>query len=168
MRSLADAALVWTARVASSAAASEPQWEQPVPGNETIRLSALCRLDRWPFCWWGPDGNPIPAPTETAMNRNSFNTPLWAAVDLTCQPENRQWRLPVVPEEDISHRNEEIYHQYFALPVEKNGDVYVGVPYGPWKQVGQIKMDESIVVEGKTYTLKPGAVFGARGYAAKF
>jgi RNA polymerase sigma factor (sigma-70 family) len=57
-RQLSDRAIAWGGEPITTAAV-DPRWTRKLSNGATVRLMASGRPERWLFCWWDGNGNPI-------------------------------------------------------------------------------------------------------------
>ncbi len=164
VRLWADAARVWadgtgigtggTRLWAGSRPLGPPSLGRPVSSGETVWLTALCRPSEAPWCWWDPAGHPA-ATGGRVPDDAGPPAGLWADVNVySTRPSDRP-SSATADDQDWGEADEP-----FGLsddrPVPGDaGHLTVGVPVGPWAEVGRLRYGQPLTAGGVRYEIAP-------------
>jgi RNA polymerase sigma factor (sigma-70 family) len=149
---LAARAVVWAASATHSPEDVPANYEQTLPDGTTARATAIMRVDTYPLCWWDGRGQAVNAPQAVPILTQYFARPTFIEVEVVGPPE--AWRNSS-PLGQSSATTRPVGYQLFT--VLSSGHTMHGAlwaPYGPWKQVGQIEVGQSIDVNRISYALR--------------
>lgn len=162
----ADAARVWAAGATHSSTQPAPAFERTLEDGKILRLAALTRPSRWPFCWWDAQGNPAAA--YNGMIALSGDPPqgLWAAVHVKGSGE-QQYPLmtPTGKRRPLAAEYNDIHSERIA---DGDTSIEVGVLVGPWKEMARLQPGESRTIDGVTYRIELPSAFGDMQFVVHF
>jgi RNA polymerase sigma factor (sigma-70 family) len=152
IKEAADVALVWASRATSSNSTIAPQWEKKLEDGKTIRLQGLTRTDKWLFCWWNADGQPIALDNMVPLTRFNDQS-LWFAAEISGPVD--EWKKAVPAGKSTRDLAEQTGPFQISTCAQVSADqAIVGVPVGPWEKLGEIKQGDSMKIGADTYTLR--------------
>jgi len=171
LQKTANQAVVWAAAAKHEASQVPPGFEQKLEDGKVVAAVGMCQLDQWPFCWWDGLGQPVAAPQMVGVNWYALRHPFWAA--LTLRGPEQAWS-EITPtghpseNRDDDSRGHGPYEISEAFTVDQPGRIVVGIPVGPWQQVGQINVGGFIAADGTRYRLQQTWPAGDNGFVAQF
>ena len=154
IRDDADIALVWEAQAKHPASTVAPKWEQTLEDGKKVRLIGVTRTDKWLYCWWDADGQPIENHDWISFNKYYQNQPVWFSVEVTGPAE--EWKRQT-PTGNPGFNRGQLTNPFrinTSMAAEQAGQAVVGVPVGPWEQIGEIKKGGLIKVGNTTFRLR--------------
>jgi len=171
LQKVANQAVVWVAAAKHEALQAPPGFEQKLEDGKIVAAVGMCRMDQWPFCWWDGLGQPVSPSMKVNMNSSNLRHPLW--VKLALRGPEQAWTQatptghpPDIRDDDSKrHRPYEISR---VFTVDQPNRIVVGIPVGPWQQVGQINVGGTIAADGTTYRLQQTWPAGDNGFVAQF
>jgi hypothetical protein len=138
IRAAADVAAVWASGAKHDPSQVSPKWERKLEDGKTLRLIGLTRTDKWWFCWWDADGQPVTS-TSNAWIDSQQNSP-HVFFNVECHGDAEEWKRQTPtnnPGPNRQNQNTGEYQSINMFPAEGNKAI-VGVPVGQWEQIGQI------------------------------
>ncbi len=162
----ADIAAVWAAGAKHPIADVPPKWEQKLEDGKTLKLTAVTRTDKYLFCSWDGDGQPVP--TNSWVSIESVTEPTVYCTVLVNGVE-AEWKKQSPTGKPLRNNGEqtgnfEISGTFTAI----DGKVKVGIPVGDWQKVGEIKSGGSIKIDAKTYRMRPPQAQGNSQFYVQF
>jgi RNA polymerase sigma factor (sigma-70 family) len=156
LRLWADQARIWADWTGSGRPFGAPSISRKLSNGEIVWLFALCRPSEYPWCWWDPTGQPAALGQGIPFGAG-LPDGLWAEVDVS-PPLDRIGQMPpdvgddAWGERDITGMNP-VDHAINNGPTP----LHLGVPVGPWTEVGRLRYGQPITVGGVRYeiTLDP-------------
>lgn len=162
----ADAARVWTAKAAHDRSVVPAGFETKLEDGKAVRLVALIRPAKWPYCWWDARGNPVEGMNGMLRLEGDPPAGLWALVEVEGKVEEHQLREPTGkafmpgPAAD--------YHDWDLAEVKDDDKLEMGVVVGPWKELGRVKEGEKLHAGGVEYQITRGHAFGEKEFLVHF
>ena len=153
----ADVSFVWGSKAKHDASQVAPKWEQKLEDGKTLKLTGITRSDKYLFCWWDADGQPIVSPGSVWLGNNSQLTIFYTVAihgthdefglqTPTGHPGENNARPPETGDYDSMNS--------FSTFNGNNGTIKVGVAVGPWQQAGELrKTGGNITIDGVPYRL---------------
>ncbi len=151
MNGVINTALVWTAGAKHEASTVAPQFERKLEDGKVLRLTGLTRMDKWPFCWWDGQGQPVAEHRQMSLNGSAMRTPMWCAVEISGPTGEWPKQYPVGPPYPNDHAPGDVYAACQIFQSEDMRQLTVGVPVGPWERVGEINKGGTITVGDTTF-----------------
>jgi RNA polymerase sigma factor (sigma-70 family) len=152
VQDLADRAIVWAASAKHGDEQVPPQFSKTLPDGQIVRLTAFCSPDQWPCCWWDGDGQPVDAYRDMPLNSQSEHDVTFIHVELISPAAGRQMLTPLNRSPAATQPGElRIFDSFRSTG--RDTSIKVLVSTGPWKQIGEIKVGQSITVKNITYKL---------------
>jgi hypothetical protein len=153
IRNASDIALVWAAGAKHPDSVVAPKWEQKLEDGKTVRLIGITRTDKWLYCWWDADGLPVATNGWVQLGKYYQNQPVWFSAQVNGSAD--EWKMQFPSGHPDANRGNPTgpFTTSMATVVDQAGQATIGVPVGPWQQVGEIKKGGSIKVDGTTYIL---------------
>ena len=145
LRQWADVERIWASNAPLGRTWGPPGVERKLDDGRSVWLWGFCRPQKWPFCWWDPVGNPASAwPGEIWMG-SELPQGLWAQVGVTTP--QQLWHK-MLAEGLMDDPNQQI-----AQIADGAKEIFVGIPVGPWKEIGRLKFGESVEVDGVRFQM---------------
>jgi RNA polymerase sigma factor (sigma-70 family) len=153
LQTLADRAIVWAAAARPETDSVPAQFQQTLPDGSIARVTAMSRLDKWPFIWWDGNGAPVRVEGQDIdFSSSHFSSPWFSHVDVIAPESARQFASPLGKSRAATEPGEYRLTQWLKMG-HKNKGVSFWAPYGPWQKLGELKIGDSLSHAGNTYTL---------------
>jgi RNA polymerase sigma factor (sigma-70 family) len=149
---LAARAVVWAASATHSPEDVPSNYEQTLPDGTIARATAIMRIDTYPLCWWDGQGQAVNAPQAVPILTQYFARPTFIEVEVAGPPE--AWRNSSPLGQSSATTRPGGYQLFTVLNSGHTMRGALWAPYGPWKQLGQIEMGQSIEVNRISYALR--------------
>jgi RNA polymerase sigma factor (sigma-70 family) len=149
---LAGRVVVWAARATHPQDEVPANYEQILPDGTVTRATAVMRIDTYPLCWWDPRGQPVNAPQVVPFLTQYLTHPTFMQVEVVGPPEAANNSSPLAKPSAATQPSP--YRLFTVLSTGHTAHGAFWAPYGPWKQVGQIEVGQSIDVNRITYALR--------------
>jgi RNA polymerase sigma factor (sigma-70 family) len=147
LRQWADVERIWAANAPVGRIWGPPGIERKLDDGRSVWLWGFCRPEKWPFCWWDPVGNPASAWTGAIWMGNELPQGLWAQVGVTT-PQALEQKIQKDNGGDMDNPGPQV-----AKIPDGATQIEVGIPLGPWKEIGRLKFGESVEVDGVRYQM---------------
>jgi hypothetical protein len=166
IRAATDVSLVWATKAKHEPSQVSPKWERKLDDGKTLKLTGITRTDKWLYCWWDADGQPI-APT-TSVGLSSYaqrQPPAWFTVELRGGADEWAKATPTNhPGDEQRQVNTGEYNSSATFTTNEKGEAVVGVPVGDWQQLGEIKKGGSIKIDNVNYRIRQTNANGDQGF----
>jgi hypothetical protein len=139
---VADRAIAWKWQAKHDLTQVDPKWQKNLPNGSILRLTAVSVPDRWRYCWWDAQGQPVL--TDAARGEGEFGDEGAGAADaitvlMEAEDPSVLDRGPGPPDQRRS------IIQGWA---DKEGRVEVGMGGGSWQDGGAIVVGQELEVKG--------------------
>lgn len=156
VRTAADVATVWSTRARHETSQVAPKWERKLDDGKTLRLTGITRSDKWLYCWWDADGQPIASTNSISLsNYSQQQPPCWFSVEIRGSTDEWKKQGPTGKGgNEYSQRGSGEFQSKNIFTANAKGEAVVGVPVGDWEQVGQVTKNGTVKVGTATYRLR--------------
>jgi hypothetical protein len=146
--------LVWGSQAKHSRSTVSPKWEQTLEDGKVVRLIGITRTDKWLYCWWDGDGQPIENHDWISLTKFYENQSIMFSAEVAGPA--AEWKKQTPTGHPGANRGEPAgpFSTSISNVAEKNGQATVGVAVGPWEPIGEIKKGGRIKVGNVTYILR--------------
>lgn len=149
LRAWADAARLWMADTRNNP--SRSYLDKKLDDGTTVCLNALSRPSKWPSCWWDPQGKPVGLIALPTSADGQPTDGLYAILEIQKTNEQMQEdfrRPPAQPSEKAR------VYENSAQQISESGSIEVGIPIGGWEEIARVKIGQSVVAEGVTFSVE--------------
>ncbi len=172
IRHAAQVAAVWAGGATHPASAVGAKWEKKLDDGKIIRLTGITRSDKWLYCWWDADGNPL-ANTNNELGFVSFvkyyaDRPVWFAAQVSGSEDEWKKQFPTGHPSRNFGQQSGSFTTSIATVSDQNGTATVGVPVGDWEKISEIGKGQTIKVGAATYRLQDIQSMGDDGVFVQF
>jgi hypothetical protein len=165
MRQWADESAAWTANANATVPAD---FIKQLDGGLAVQLSAISRPAKWPNCWWNADGAPIDGYDRYAVDwingkgpqELSATNQLKLVVEAHGPPQEHE---RILPDPKYMHLPSGLSQQDFfdesSAFISDTAKLFeVGVPDGPWVEMGHVPFGQSLTNSDVTFSLDTPSV----------
>ncbi len=118
-----------------------------------LKLTGITRSDKFYFCWWDADGQPISLNNWILIDR-AGQPPVKAIVEVSGTPDEWKKQSPTgKPMRNMGGKQTGDYQATEIFTVN-DGKLKVGIPVGDWQKIGEIKPGGSIKIDTVTYRMR--------------
>lgn len=136
----ADVATVWASRAKHAPSEVATKWERKLDDGKILRLLGVTRTDKWLFCWWDADGQPVALQSHVALsNYSQGEAPAWFYAEV--RGDNDEWKRQGPTGNSGPNRQGQptgAFQSAITSVINAKGEAVVGVAIGEWEKVGQL------------------------------
>jgi hypothetical protein len=155
IRHSADIATVWASHAKHDPSTVSAKWEQALEDGKVIRLTGITRFDKWMYCWWDADGQPVLGSDDSiSYLSNDIDHSVRFSTEITGPSDEWKKQTPVSLPGQYLAQHTGPFSFHFANNLDVSGEAVIGVPVGEWEQVGEINKGGTIRVGDVTYMLR--------------
>jgi hypothetical protein len=154
IRNDVDIAVVWGTQAKHPASAVGLKWEKKLDDGKILRFTGVSRTDKWLFCWWDGDGQPIVSNYTPQLTKYYQDQPIWFSAEVSGPAD--EWKKQSAsghPGRNMGTQTGPFTSSICAV-TESDGKAIVGVPVGDWELIGEVKKGGRIKVGNTTYMLR--------------
>lgn len=153
LQPLANRAIVWAARGNVASENVPSRFKQTLPDGSVAQVTAMSRMDKWPFCWWDGDGKPVQTVQDVDLASDHFLRPWYSNVEVVGPPQERAFASPLSKSATATRPGNYRVQRWLSMGHTNRGVTFLA-PYGPWQSLGEIQLGQTIRYEGQSYPLK--------------
>lgn len=162
IRAASDVAAIWASRAKHPPSQVTQKWERKLEDGKVLRLTGLTRSDKWRFCWWDADGQPVGINYGVSISSSSGAFQLWFNAELTAGEDEWKKQGPTGNSGQEHQQHDGAFQAGINTFVNEKGEAVVGVPVGDWEKFGQLtKSGGTIKVGDDTYRMRPFTASGS-------
>jgi len=169
LRSTANMIQRWRIQAAQRPDSEEPspQFEKKLQDGKSVILIGLSRPSKWSTCSWDGDGKPVAewdANLSEITDQGEAYEGLYATVKVEGWEDQYRIDSPASRKMPAQRWNETLDRRAIS---DKDGKFDVGIPVGPWTEIGRLQAGQSVTSDGTTILVNP-AMDGAGDVMVKF